>query len=90
MDYQFSYTITVFTADEDARNFVKWYNSSWLSKNPKMDDFTLIYETDTEMGEVLEVMAHNPFLSVEALLEIFRTETQAPELRIQSGSDSLN
>lgn len=90
MEYEFSYTITVFKADDEARKFVSWYNEVWLKKNPAMDDFTLTFENDSDMGEVLEVMAHNPFLSAETILDIFERDSAYGILRLQPNSSSIN
>lgn len=90
MQYEFSYTITVFQADKEAKQFAKWYKENWLAKNPKLDDFTLTFDNHEELGDVLEVMSHNPFLSVEALLEIFRGDIGAYDSNMQPGSESIN
>lgn len=63
------YTVSVYELNDEAVEFMEWFKASNY-----VDDFSveITKENDTD---VVEVVQYNPFLSADALQEIYLTET---------------
>lgn len=75
---ELGYSIVAILANKGATNFEKWFHSVFKRQHPNnYSDFTLEY-TDTvpDCDECLEIMQYNPNFSINALLELYRSDTQ--------------
>jgi hypothetical protein len=71
MNELFSFQVTVFELEEEARAF-----KAWLEQSSYKDEFQCDVEFDTADGDKLEITAYNPWFSVNALLEVYKCSSQ--------------
>jgi hypothetical protein len=68
------YTITLLELNDDARDFLEWFQTSAY-----VDEFAIEIKEDKndngEVIEILEIMQFNPFFNADALEEVYLIET---------------